>query len=85
MARLSGILGTMDPPKRLQEMAIAGGATTALSDIGLGLADIDIVADHVLAAPYANPRAVTRGSLADLLYRVATGAPATADPDQRKD
>lgn len=80
VARLRDTFSTTDPANFLLDLATYCGATTALRDLGMKLEDIDAVADHVLAAPYANPRDITKDDLVGLLHRVATGAPATSDP-----
>lgn len=84
MAMLCDTLSTADPANFLLNLASYSGATTALSDVGMRLEDIDSVADHVLAAPYANPRETTKVDLISLLHQVATGAPATSDPAKSK-
>jgi maleylacetate reductase len=66
------------PAGPLWELAGRLGAPRSLASLGMRESDIDLVADQVLAAPYANPRPVTRDALVALLHDAWSGAaPAT--------
>ncbi len=51
------------------------GRSTVSRRTGHDRADVDRIVDQVLAAPYANPREVTRNGLRGLLDRAREGAP----------
>jgi maleylacetate reductase len=66
------------PAGPLWELAGRLGAPRSLAALGMRESDIDLVADQVMAAPYANPRPVTRDALVALLHDAWSGAaPAT--------
>ncbi|MGW1786352.1 maleylacetate reductase [Streptomyces sp. NPDC002143] len=58
---------TYDVPGHLARLSTALGAPHSLADLGLTAADLPQVVEQVLAAPYANPRPVTRDALHSLL------------------
>lgn len=80
MQSLRATLGAADPANFLFGLAENAGATMALSNLGMTPEQIGPVADLVLAAPYANPRTVTKQDLEALLHRALVGAPAASDP-----
>ncbi len=66
------------PAGPLWELAGRLGAPRSLGALGMRESDIDLVADQVTAAPYTNPRPVTRDALVALLHDAWSGAaPAT--------
>jgi maleylacetate reductase len=75
---LSRALATGDPALALWDLAGSLGAPRALKDLGMDEADIDRIADQVIASPYANPAPTTREGVARLLHAAWRGAaPAT--------
>jgi maleylacetate reductase len=66
-ARIARALGAEDGPGGLFDLAGRIGAVRALRDLGLKEADLDRAADLVVAAPYPNPRPVTRAGVRALL------------------
>jgi maleylacetate reductase len=66
-AALGRALDTDDPAAALADLAARLGAPGGLRDLGVSEADLDRVADEVLANPYSNPRPVTRAELLALL------------------
>jgi maleylacetate reductase len=75
VAALCRALGTADPAREVWELAGRLGAPRALRDLGMAEADVERVADLALAAPYANPRPVTREGVVALLERAWAGDP----------
>ncbi|MEI4278199.1 maleylacetate reductase [Klenkia terrae] len=74
-----GALGLgADPARALWDLAGELGAPRSLAELGMAEADVDVVADQVLASPYANPRPVTRDGVTALLHRAWAGEPPTA-------
>ena len=67
-----------DPARALWDLAGELGAPRSLAELGMAEADVDVVADQVLASPYANPRPVTRDGVTALLHRAWAGEPPTA-------
>ncbi|SSC24738.1 Alcohol dehydrogenase, iron-type/glycerol dehydrogenase GldA [Klenkia terrae] len=67
-----------DPARALWDLAGELGAPRSLAELGMAEADVDVVADQVLASPYANPRPVTRDGVTALLHRALAGEPPTA-------
>ena len=67
-----------DPARALWDLAGELGAPRSLAELGMAEADVDVVADQVLASPYANPRPVTRDGVTALLHRARAGEPPTA-------
>lgn len=67
MARIAAALGVDDAPAGLFDLAVAIGAPTALSDIGMQESDLDRAADLATQNPYYNPRPVTRDAIRALL------------------
>jgi maleylacetate reductase len=75
---LSRALSADDPALALWELAGALGAPRALKDLGMDEADIDRIAEEVVANPYANPAPVTRGGVTRLLRAAWSGEAPTA-------
>jgi maleylacetate reductase len=76
LAALSRALGgAPDPARELWELAGRLGAPRSLSELGMEEADIARVADLAVAAPYANPRPVTREGVETLLRTAWLGSP----------
>lgn len=71
----SALGGAADPARALWDLAGELGAPRSLVELGMTGADVDRIVDQVLAAPYANPREVTRNGLRGLLDRAREGAP----------
>lgn len=67
--------GATDPARGLWELAGRLGAPRALRDLGMAEDDIDRIADLAVAAPYANPRPVTREGVEALLRAAWEGRP----------
>ena len=70
--------GAPDPARALWDLAGRLGAPRSLRELGMTEADVDRVADLAVAAPYANPRPVTRDGVAALLRAACSGEPPTA-------
>ncbi|MGW1025612.1 maleylacetate reductase [Streptomyces sp. NPDC002577] len=68
-----------DVPGHLARLSTALGAPHSLADLGLTAADLPQVAEQVLAAPYANPRPVTRDALESLLTDALHGTLAAGE------
>ncbi|MGW2051035.1 maleylacetate reductase [Streptomyces sp. NPDC001858] len=71
---------TSDVPGHLARLSAALGAPHSLADLGLTAADLPHVVEQVLAAPYANPRPVTRDALLYLLTDALHGTLAEGEP-----
>ncbi|MGF6636609.1 maleylacetate reductase [Paraburkholderia sp. 35.1] len=56
MARVAGALAVDDAAQGLFDLAVRLHVPTSLETLGMHFADLDRVADAVLAAPYPNPR-----------------------------
>jgi len=67
MARIARALGVGDAPSGLFDLARRIGAPASLEALGLRHADLDRAADLAAAAPYPNPRPVTREDVRALL------------------
>ncbi len=67
MARIARALGVSDAPSGLFDLARRIGAPASLAQIGLRHADLDRAAELAAAAPYPNPRPVTREAIRALL------------------
>jgi maleylacetate reductase len=67
MARIARALGTSDAPSGLFDLARRVGAPASLQELGMRHADLDRGADLAAAAPYPNPRPVTRADVRALL------------------
>ena len=67
--------GAPDPARTLWELAGRLGAPRSLRELGMAEHDIPRIADLVVAAPYANPREVTRDTVASLLRAAWDGEP----------
>ena len=73
MKRIARALGTTDAALGAFELARDNGAPTALKDIGLKEADIEIALDIALKNPYWNPRPLERAPLRALLEAAYEG------------
>lgn len=78
MRRIARALDTADAPLGVYELARRLGAPTALRDLGMTEADLDIAAEIATADPYWNPRPITRESIRPLLVHAFEGAPPSA-------
>jgi maleylacetate reductase len=67
MARIARALGVSDAPAGLFKLARRIGAPASLEQLGLRHADLDRAAELAAAAPYPNPRPVTREAIRALL------------------
>lgn len=67
LRRLRTAVSDPDPAQYLQGLARRLGAPRSLAELGMKEPDIDLVADLVVAKPYANPRPVTRDDVITLL------------------
>ena len=77
MKRIARALGATDAAQGAFDLARDNGAPTALKDIGMKEADIDIALDIALKNPYWNPRPLERAPLRALLEAAYEGrAPA---------
>ena len=77
MVRVAGALGAEEAATGLATLARGLGAPTALRDIGMPEDGIEEAADIATRNPYANPRAVERTAIRDLIKRAWAGeAPA---------
>jgi maleylacetate reductase len=79
MARIARALAVSDAPAGLFDLARRIGAPASLKELGLRHADLDRAAELAAAAPYPNPRPVTREDiralLEDALHGRRPGAP----------
>ncbi|SDC80793.1 maleylacetate reductase [Geodermatophilus telluris] len=76
VAALSRALGgTPDPARELWELAGRLGAPRSLRELGVTEDDVDRVAGLAVAAPYPNPRPVTRAGVTALLRAAWAGEP----------
>ena len=75
MARIASALGIGDAPSGLFDLARRIGAPASLEALGLRHADLDRAADLAAAAPYPNPRPVTRADVRALLEDAFFGRP----------
>ena len=73
MARIAAALGAQDAAGGLYDLAVAVGARTSLRDLGMREADIDRVTELATAAPYWNPRPITREGVRALLFDAFEG------------
>jgi alcohol dehydrogenase class IV len=67
MAHIARVLGVADPAAGLFEMAVAAGAPSSLTELGMYEHDLDRAADIVLENPGFNPRPVELGWIRQLL------------------
>jgi alcohol dehydrogenase class IV len=67
MQRIARALHADDAPQAVFDLARENGAPTALKDIGMKEADIDLALNLALKSPYWNPRTVEREPLRALL------------------
>ncbi|MBN3767766.1 maleylacetate reductase [Burkholderia sp. Ac-20365] len=67
MQRIARALHADDAPQAVFDLARESGAPTALKDIGMKEADIDLALNLALKSPYWNPRTVEREPLRALL------------------
>ncbi|CVI64055.1 maleylacetate reductase (plasmid) [Agrobacterium leguminum] len=75
IAKLKSTLCTDDPSRALFDLAKSVGAATALSDIGMKEADIEVAVDRAFANPYWNPRPLEKSSIHGLITRAFAGDP----------
>jgi maleylacetate reductase len=73
MARIARALGVGDAPSGLFDLARRIGAPVSLEALGLRHADLDRAAELAAAAPYPNPRPVTREDVRALLEEAFFG------------
>lgn len=78
MVRIAGALGSEEAAPGLAALARSLGAPTALRDIGMPEDGIEEAADIATRKPYANPRAVERNAIRDLIKRAWVGEAPTA-------
>jgi maleylacetate reductase len=74
-AAIGRALGSADPARGLWDLAGRLGAPRGLKELGMAEADIDRVAEQVVANPYANPAPVTADGVAALLRAAWAGEP----------
>ena len=67
MARVARALGAENAPTGLFDLAQAVGAKMALSEFGMGEADLDRATDIALSNPYYNPRPIEKTAIRALL------------------
>jgi len=67
--------GAPDPARTLWELAGSLGAPRSLRELGMAEADLPRIAELAVAAPYANPRLVTRVGVEALLRAAWDGQP----------
>ncbi|GAB7541015.1 maleylacetate reductase [Cupriavidus sp. 8B] len=77
MKRIARALRADDAAQAVFDLAHNHGAPTALKDIGLTAADLDVALDLALKNPYWNPRPVERAPLRALLEAAFEGRPPT--------
>jgi alcohol dehydrogenase class IV len=75
MATAAAALDVAEAPAGMQQLIRSLGGPASLSELGFDAADIPRAAELATARPYPNPRAMTRGGVADLLERATAGAP----------
>lgn len=75
MARIARAIGgdAAGVPGRLFDMAARHGVPTALRDIGMREADIEVALERALANPYWNPRQIEREPLRALIQAAYAG------------
>lgn len=73
MARIAEALGAQDAAGGLYDLAVAVGARTSLRELGMRESDIDHVTELATAAPYWNPRPITREGVRALLFDAFEG------------
>jgi alcohol dehydrogenase class IV len=74
MVTAAGALDVAEAPAGMQQLIRSLGGPTSLTELGFSATDIPRAAELATARPYPNPRALTRGVVADLLERAAVGA-----------
>jgi len=67
MARVARAAGVADAAAGLFDLAASLGAKTALRDIGMKEADLDLAAEIACRNPYYNPRPISRAAIRALL------------------
>jgi alcohol dehydrogenase class IV len=67
MARIAAALGATEAAGGLFDLAASLGAKTALRDIGMHEADLDMAAELACRNPYYNPRPVEPAAIRALL------------------
>lgn len=86
MAKVAAALGAGDAPAAVYDLTVSLGAPTSLRELGLAEADLPRAAELATAAPYPNPRELTRDGIAALLdaaWRGERPGGGTAVPDLR--
>ncbi len=78
IAAAATALGVDDAPSGLQALVAGLGGPTRLAALGFHLADVPRAADLATARPSANPRAVQRDGIVDVLTRATEGTPIPA-------
>lgn len=73
MESLAEVMGTDDVCGTLFDIANAGGAPTALSDLGMPADGVDDVVAQTLAQPYPNPRGLEAEALRSLVMAAWRG------------
>ena len=77
-AAIGRAVGCADPSRGLWDLAGRLGAPRSLKELGMTEADIDRIAEQVVANPYANPAPVTPDGVAGLLRAAWAGEPPAA-------
>jgi alcohol dehydrogenase class IV len=81
MAEIAAALGAETAWTGLYGLGRALGITATLRDLGLGPAELDRAAELAVAGSHANPRAVTRAGVREILERASAGlAPEGLNP-----
>ncbi|MFF0147542.1 alcohol dehydrogenase class IV [Amycolatopsis sulphurea] len=87
MRRIAEALGAPDAPTAVYDLVATLPVPQSLAELGLAEADLDKAAELAIAAPYPNPRTLTRDGIENLLHAAWSGArPAPAEgtpPDLR--
>jgi len=78
MTRIARALGVPDAVRGLYDLARRVGAPASLEALGMTPADLDRAAELAAAAPYSNPRPVTREDVRALLQAAFDGRPPDA-------
>jgi len=73
MARIAQALGAQSAPRAVFDLARNNGAPVALRDVGMRESDLDKASDIALQNQYANPRALERRAIRQLLQDAFDG------------
>ncbi len=79
MRRVAGALGVERPARGLYDLARRLDAPVSLASIGMAQSDLERAAELACAAPYANPRPITRQGIRALLEDAYHGRPPRDD------